>query len=376
MNFINKIIIIGANHHNTYSMVRCYGEAGFTVTVYIYGDDSSFISYSRYVEAIKYYATSHDAVVSIIADYEITSHKPLVIACSDEISSLMDQHYDNLDGKCYFFNAGEEGRITQYMDKQKQLKLAAECGFSVPSSLDISPNAIIHNSISYPCIIKPTASIFGGKNISICYTADELRDSLKTYPSHYNVLVQELIQRDYEIVILGLSYADKIIIPGYVRKYRDYKGGTTYSAVNPIYELPHNLIVACEKLITEIQYNGLWGIECIKSSDNYYFLELNLRNDATTYSMKVAGANLPLLYLQLIDTSYDKNYKLNVRKINSIVEFNDFNFVLRGKVSIFKWLSQYREAECKYFYSSIDPMPYKQKKKQYLLFLFRRLLGL
>lgn len=375
MNSINKVIIIGTNHHNTLSMVRCFGEEGRKVSLYIYGDDNSYIALSKYVEEVYYFKTAEDAVDQLVRKVDSTI-KPLIIACSDDASSMIDKFYDQLNKNYHFFNAGCAGRITRFMNKQLQMKVAANCGFDVPNTLESLPNDIQIDSINYPCIIKPAASIYGGKNISVCYTKESLDLALKSYPAQFNVLVQDFIVREYEIVILGASYNQDFVIPGYIHKHRDDKGGTTYCTVKPISSLPHELVESCKQLITTIGYNGLWGIECIKSNKGYYFLELNLRNDATTYAMKVAGVNLPLIYLQLEESLFDNRHHLYVQSIQSIVEFNDFNFVLKGKVGLLKWIRQYNSSKCKYFYSKNDPMPYKKRKRQYLQFLLKRLFKL
>lgn len=375
MNSINKIIIIGTNHHNTLSMVRCFGEEGRKVSLYIYGDDNSYIALSKYVEEVYYLKTAEDAVDQLVMKVDSTIN-PLIIACSDEASSMIDKFYDQLNKNYHFFNAGCAGRITRFMNKQLQMKVAANCGFDVPNTLESLPNDIQIDSINYPCIIKPATSIYGGKNISVCYTKESLDLALKSYPAQFNVLVQDFIVREYEIVILGASYNQDFVIPGYIHKHRDDKGGTTYCTVKPISSLPHELVESCKQLIATIGYNGLWGIECIKSDKGYYFIELNLRNDATTYAMKVAGVNLPLIYLKFEESSFDNTPHLYVQSIKSIVEFNDFNFVLKGKVGLLEWLRQYRSSRCKYFYSKKDPMPYKKRKRQYLQFLLKRLFKL
>lgn len=355
-------------------MVRSFGEEGRKVTLYIYGDNNSYIALSKYVEEVSYFKTAEDAIDQLVKNVDSTN-KPLIVACSDEASSLIDQFYDQLKTNYHFFNAGDAGRITRFMNKHLQMKVAADCGFAVPNTLESLPKDIQIDSINYPCIIKPAASIYGGKNISVCYTKESLDIALKSYPTQFNILVQDFIVREYEIVILGVSYNQDIVIPGYIHKHRDDKGGTTYCTVKPISSLPDELVESCKQLITTIGYNGLWGIECIKSDKGYYFLELNLRNDATTYAMKVAGVNLPLIYLRLEESSFD-NLPLSVQSIQSIVEFNDFNFVLKGKVGLIEWIRQYRSSKCKYFYSKNDPMPYKKRKRQYLKFLLKRLFKL
>lgn len=377
MNHISKIIIIGTNHHNTLSMVRSFGEEGQKVTLYIYGAQRSYIARSIYVERASFFSSASDAIDAVFSCACPSGERPLVIACSDEVSSLMDKHYDELVSKCYFFNAGKAGRVTSFMDKQKQLELAKECGFSVPSSIDTLPNSANFSKVNYPCFVKPQSSIYGGKNIAICQTPAELKTALNKYNPEYRVLIQDYIRKEYEIVVLGLSVGKTIIIPGYIKKHREERGGTTYSTVRPISDLPQHIVGACRQMIKEIGYQGLWGIECIKQGDDYFFLELNMRNDATTYSMKTAGVNLPYLYFKLIDSpevDLDIKSVRPVRPINSIVEFNDFNFVLKGKVGLIKWYREYKGSECKYFHSVEDPKPYRLERCEYIRFLRKRIL--
>ena len=125
-------------------------------------------------------------------------------------------------------------------------------------------------------------------------------------------------------------------------------------------------------MIKEIEYQGLWGIECIKQGDDYFFLELNMRNDATTYAMKVAGVNLPYMYQQMVRGIDNEPTVNTVRTINSIVEFNDFNFVLKRNIGLFKWIKEYKGAECKYFHSETDLRPYKIMRGEYIKFLRKR----
>lgn len=374
MNHISKTIIIGTNHHNTLGMVRSFGEEGQKVVLYIYGSHSSYIASSVYVESVSYFATVSEAIDAVALYEDRSGKKQLVIACSDEVSSLMDSRYEEMIAKCYFFNAGEAGRITSFMDKQKQLNLAKDCGFSVPSSIDAFPKDVNFKEVNYPCFVKPRASIYGGKKISVCHSQEELKDALTQYNPEYNVLVQDYIRKEYEIVILGLSIGDKILIPGFIQKHREERGGTTYSTVRPISELNKKVVEACRQMVMNIDYQGLWGIECIKQGNDYFFLEINMRNDATTYAMKVAGVNLPYLFQQMIEhPNRDPNIKL-VRTISSMVEFNDFNFVLKRKVGLFKWTDEFKGAECKYFHSNADPKPCKLMKADYIKFLRKRIL--
>ena len=47
---MRRIIIIGASHHNTLSVVRCIGEAFGQIELVIVGCVKSFVSKSKYVK--------------------------------------------------------------------------------------------------------------------------------------------------------------------------------------------------------------------------------------------------------------------------------------------------------------------------------------
>lgn len=371
MNHINKVIIIGSNHHNTLSMVRSFGECGIHVILMIYGSNKSYIASSKYVERFICVQNVDEALISLFNICVNESVKPIVIACSDEVSSKMDLRYDEFDKLCYFFNAEEKGRITHYMDKQVQANLAKKCRFDVPNSIETLPLNTDYSSISYPCFIKPKESIHGGKNIAQCNNEHELRIAIQNYNPKYEVLIQDYIEKDYEIVILGVSAAGKNYIPGFVQKHREAKGGTTYSTIRPIEELNNGLVDSCRELIGEIKYSGLWGIECIKQGEKFYFLELNMRNDATTYSLVVAGFNLPVVFYKSCIGDVISEIIKPIETIDSMVEFVDFNFVLKRQISYKKWKSQLKTSKCRYFYSLDDKKPYKLYRKEYMLFLIK-----
>ena len=123
-----------------------------------------------------------------------------------------------------------------------------------------------------------------------------------------------------------------------------------------------------------MKYQGLFGIELIRGKHDYYFIEVNLRNDATTYAIAVAGFNLPLAFWKLCNGENVESIMRNeVRQINAMVEFEDFNFVLKRKVSLFRWIREYRLSECKYFHSDTDIEVSKLKKKEYMKFLRKRI---
>lgn len=369
----SDIIIIGNNHVNTLTMVRSFGEEGKLVNLFLYGEDNCYITKSRYIETVTFFPIVGEVIEAIKTFSSTYQIKPIVIACTDESISLMDFHYDELKPYCHFFNAGGKGIINEYMDKQKQLALAKRCGFKVPTSICSMPALVDLSGVNYPCFVKPKESLRGGKYISICQSQEELSSFLQGYEPSYEVLIQDYIKKDCEIVILGVTVGDDCIVPGYIHKHRELKGGTTFSSVCSINDIGMNIIESCKQLIRSIGYNGLWGIECIKRGEDYFFLEINMRNDATTYAMKVAGANLPYyFYLKTREPNY-KLKNINIIPISAMVEFSDFMFVLKGKVNLLRWIKDRNSSQCRYFYSTEDIEPYRQKRKEFVRLIIKRI---
>lgn len=365
----DKVIIIGTSHHNTYSMVRCFGESGLLPNLILYGNESSYILKSRFI-ATKYTAIDAvDALSLLTKKYE----SGIIISCTDEISSLLDKSYSSLKNRFAFFNCGSDGLLSQYMDKLQQTEIAKRVGLKVPSSIAGKPSEILgfKDEISYPQLIKPLESIHGGKKIRICNDKESFEKSLKDFDDQCKVLAQDYISKESEIVVLGVSVAGEIHIPGYILKYRDTLGGTTYARVNSISDLPVSLVTSCEKLVNTISYEGLFGIEMIKSRDDYFFIEINLRNDATTYALAKAGSNLPLAYF-LKKKGQDCDCIFNpIRSINFMVELNDIIHVFKREVSFVKWLKQLKGSQCKYCYCSSDKSAYWPQLRAFNKFIIQ-----
>lgn len=369
MKLTDTVIIIGASHHNTYSMLRCFGEFGLLPDLILYGNSSSYILKSRFI-ANKYTAIdAADALSLLFKKYK----KGIIISCTDEISSLLDKSYSSLKNHFVFFNCGSDGLLTQYMDKLQQTEIARKSGLRVPSSIAGRPCDILEDIdiISYPQLIKPLESIHGGKKIRICNDKESFEKSLKDFDPQCKVLAQDYISKESEIVILGLSVEGEIDIPGYILKYRDTLGGTTYARVNSISDLPVSLVTSCEKLVNMISYEGLFGIEMIKSKDDYYFIEINLRNDATTYALAKAGYNLPLTYYLKKTGQYNANNTSTITTINYMVELNDIIHVLKREISFLTWLKQLKGSQCKYCYCSSDKSAFWPQMGAFMKFLIQ-----
>lgn len=361
---MNNVIIIGGTHHNTLSMIRCLGKNGAKIEVFLYGEIDSYVAASKYISKL-YLIKQDNDVLSLIRQRK-SEHNTTIICCSDESASLMDKHYDEFCGNYTFFNCGKQGLLTNNMNKKVQALMAHDIGFDVPETIELKTSADIILINKYPCLLKPMESINGGKKIRICDSKEEVESILNDF-TNTPILVQEYISKDYEIVITGLSIENRIIIPGYVFKHREELGSTSYSTIHPIAELEDEIVQRSESLVRAMHYEGLFGVECILSKGKYYFLEINLRNDATTYSIAVAGVNLPLIYLKAKSgDNYSAEIDRHIRQTDAIVEMIDVKNVFKGKVSPYKWYLQYKNSDCKYYYDKNDLKPFNIARKQFV----------
>jgi len=351
---MNKIIIIGVSHHNTLGMIRCVGLAGYRADLILIGNSNSYVTKSRYLNNIYCISDNKDIITVLEREYTNYEEKPIILTCTDKAESELDLQFNTLKNRFFFFNCGNDGLVTHFMNKQIQSSIAKDVGLTIPESFEY------HNDLAnyiYPCIIKPVESIHGGKLLAICNNDSEFKTRISQFDKDDIILIQQFIEKDSEIVVLGLAVNGKIIIPGFILKHREFNGGTLYSTVKSTESLDYTLIAKCKEMIKKMGYEGLFGIEFIHSKGIFYFIEVNLRNDATTYSLCSAGVNLPDLYIKLKNGRNVTGYS-RVREIQSIVEFNDYKHRPQYNVHLSKWISQYLKSKCKYYYCLRDPLPF------------------
>lgn len=350
---MSRIIIIGASHHNTLSVVRCIGEVFGQVELVVVGCARSYISKSKYVYKATFLHKA-EALYTWVKGCQC-GERGIIISCADSVTQVLDAHYTELHQYFDFFNAGADGVLSTFMNKQIQVELAKTVGFATPYSVCYSSKNFASASHVFPCIVKPLQSYVGGKHIWICNNSEELKSVFDKMSDGIMYQEQELITNEHEIVLPGLITKERIIIPGYIVKHREILGGTTYSTVKRHNLQTNKLITYSEKLLRKIGYVGLFGIEAIYNGKEYVFIELNLRNDATCYSLAVAGVNLPAMYVYWV---LGKEIKITqISEIKSIVENKDFSHVIRKNIGFIQWLKDLRNAQCKYLYNKHDMKP-------------------
>lgn len=356
-------IVLGANHNNALGLVRSLGESNNKVYVLLYKDFINYVALSKYVTKCYYIDRQHSKVEQIINICKTLESKPLLFSTSDEDATYINDNASLLAPYC-FFEGGID--INKYRNKDASNIIAKQCGLCIPKTHVLQSCEQTISDIAIPAIIKANNSIKGGK--SLLHRIDNLEQlytSLKNIPSDcYPVQVQEYIKKEYELMLLGCSLSEGTIVfcPVAQRKYRfypnEYNAGSFSCSINPTSD--QKLISLQEKVsqyMKRIKYTGLFSAEFVYKDGVYYFCEINLRNDGTSYIATKSGYNLPNILCNfynngntnLIGTFSSSHYMVNI---------SDFGNVLKKRISIWTWIKDFGLANCYSHYNKRDIIPY------------------
>lgn len=360
---IKKAVVIGGNHHNTLGVVRSLGRANILSDVVLVTEDiNPFVLKSKYVRTRYVVSTSNELLGLLQEEYSLEQEKPVIISCSDEVSSYISSNRQLLESLFVLPGVHGEGTIANYMDKAVMNSIAANNGLSVPHSKILQYlDAEIDKEIIYPCITKPLESSKGSKNdIVICEEKKSLIDFLaKNKTNKY--LVQEYIDKKIEFQLIGcsLDHGARIIIPGKSVILRQPSCTNTgflhYSKLDDSYA---DTVEKTKQLIAEIGYSGLFSAEFIRDeSGTDYFMEINFRNDGNAIAVTNAGVNLPVIwYKSCANLPFGDEIK-DIHEEFVMPEFAELSLYIEGTISKKEWKADMRQATTYMDYDEDDPAP-------------------
>ena len=248
--------------------------------------------------------------------------------------------------------------------------MAAACGFRVPFSKEINLAESLTDfaDIPFPCILKPLKSSRGKKeDFRICHSYDQLTVALYDLQKHCgSVLLQEFIKPDFEILIIGIRSRKSGInvIPGMLHKvgtgHSTNNLGMTYYAYVEKELSPYVDIETVNKFLEKIDYDGIYSIEYFVSGGIAYFLEINLRTDATMYIYTTAGINAPDLWIKANSDSYEhKEVQIYKKRTYGMAEISYIKGLLH--FNPIKILRDWWKTDCYSIFSWKDPLPFIYK---------------
>lgn len=342
---VDKVVIIGGDHHNTLGLVRSYGIKGIKPDVILIGPTvDGFVMKSKYVGEGKRCQSATEAVEYLIRHYGDYKGIVIVQTASDESGAALDDRIDKIPSHIKIPNA--KGRLSYLMNKDNMCQLARSVGLNVPQYKLIHPAEIedkLDEDIVYPCITKAISSLDGGKSdTKICRNPDDLMAFLKKDHICPSVIVEQFIDKDIEFQFFGLSLngGEEIIIPGHSHIHRPGIQNEYYFPYVENDESFADTLALAKVFIKEAHYSGLFSVEFLRGKDGKdYFLEMNFRNDGNAICVTDAGINLPYVWY-LYETKKDYQDEL-AQSVFKPVEFCPdviyFYHMLNGELSFGEW---------------------------------------
>jgi predicted ATP-grasp superfamily ATP-dependent carboligase len=363
------VIVIGGDHSNTLGVVRSLGLKGVNVYLIVTSPDISFVAKSKFVVKKWIVNENEKSILEILAHLKKnTAPCSVIITTSDFATEVIDKNLNDvsINFECANINK-TQGEISFFMNKCEMFRVAEKVGLNVPKFWVIELDYMIDNQLecvdSFPCIVKPLASVEGGKEyIKKIENKKQLFEYLNYVDSNLSkIMVQEYVQSDDEVMLELIGFVDKdgeINIPGIIKKIRkwpDKNGSLSYAKFSKNnFNINFELIRA---FFCEIGYRGLFDFEFKYVNGIPYFIENNFRIGGTNYAYTKSGANLPYSWL-MDESEISLKSKNDKREIKIINEITDFKQILLKKISIVAWLKDLIKADVYHYYDRKDLKPF------------------
>lgn len=369
-------VVLGNDHTNSVGVIQALGLAGFEVHAFLWGRINGFVKASRFTKGI-YTGKNAEACVLMLAKFASKYEEKIpVIACCDTAALVLEKHGNELKEKCLFEYVTSEFSLAELAEKQLQVTLAKESGLRVPQTRVLSDTNILPNDVTYPCIIKPLVSSQGAKSdIRICKNEEDLKKNLSSLRFTKRVLMQQYIERDYEISILGCGLSKGgCIIPFVENKLTLFPKNVGLECTANIQPLNDDEISQpISRLIEHIGYVGVFSVEMMHCKDDgyFYFTEINLRNDGANSFIRKAGVDL--INIHISDLMGRPIYIQEPTRTGFYIwEMHHFQSMLSKDISVRRWFSDIRKSKGFLLSCKGDMKPfYKQ-----FVNLFKQRLGL
>ena len=381
-----NVVIVGGDHHNTLSLIRCFGKKKISFKVLIHTDlkpENLMVIRSKYAKNFELVSQNEIAVLNSLLKNKLND-KQVIVPGSDLAEYVIDKNYEILNEFYYIPGfKNNHGMVIKMMDKFQQKEWADKNDIPMAKSWHIikdNNSFVLPSNIKFPCIIKPNISVMGSKgDIKICKNISKLNECLETTFKEYDdIIIQQYLIKKFEILAMGLI-SDAGCIGGVERKIRESipgGGGSTslgkFIDEKNILDKVNNVL----KVLYADGYRGLYDVEFFECSDGIYLNEINFRHSGSGYALIGAGINTPYLYyLDIIGKLDDKN--LNVKKVKGYFfsEIGEIYLLMKYKtINIFQFLIDFMKSKSHAVYEISDLGPFKFILKKYLkIFIYKKI---
>lgn len=363
---LHKIIIIGADHHNTLAMARIFGVNGIKA----YGIIVDSAAASSFVDKSKYWQKTWkiekpDFLVSLLFEkFANEEYKPVLFSCGDQITEVLDRNYNELSQKFILPSINEQqGAICRMMDKSVQYEFSKNYNIKMAKTWKLSLYEGYPEDLTFPAILKPVSSYAGNKmDIVKCETIENLPELLQDLKQkgYEDILFQEYINYDYEIVIEGCC---------------NQKGKSYYILKNERHWPEIGSTGCFGKTITDNQvhafaertiqcmisegYSGLFDIDAFAVGGEFYLNEINWRNGGRDFTCLGTKIYYPLTWYQSVtdEPTLDLEYKIYTEEQFGMDETMDLRHVVYCGYPISKWNSDRKKSKSFAVWYSDDLKP-------------------
>lgn len=364
----NTIIIWGIDNFNTLGLLRQLGSAGLNLFFLIYGNKTGCATSSKYCTEYAECSDLDDAFLLLKKRFFGEVNKPIIVTPGDEIIEYIDMH--RVEMLKYFIVPGTTvpGKLTELDNKINMAFFANKHGMPIPESRAVRWNSSM-TGITYPCFLKPSHITRNRKNefkFRKCNSEKELVRVMRYVRRDSEFLLQEYIPVEKEFVISGCRTMDgKTIIGGCYRtdRYAD-DGNSSYAFLTS--RIPDCIDVGrIQDFLEDMDYYGVFGFEYGLYNGKAYFFEVNLRNNGTSQSFFLAGANLVLAWVLSAAGCDYTTVPTTVSGDNFFMdELMDYSNVLHGRLSHKEWKADKARASILKYYDKDDMQPYVVMKRR------------
>lgn len=379
----NEVIIIGGDHHNTLSVIRCFGRKNISSITIIHTNENNInrikCSKTRYSKNKCCCVPDEEhEILKFLLSYSNSEKKRYIFPCSDLAAYTLDKNRKVL--KQWYYIPGfldENITIIDLMDKLNQCKLCEELSIATPFTMKFNFGESLPEQIKYPCVLKPVVSATGLKSDIV--KVDSYTDLVSAISDlkkkgYDSILIQEYIKYTMQYLACGCLLPNSQLKCGTIfKKQRESKNGSTGLGV-----VTREKDVLCqnEKILNYLQDHNYWGcydIEYFRFGDKVLLNEINLRHSGAGCILIDNGIPIPYYWYK------DKEEKLKINKrelepeIKFISEIDDLYNVAIKKISIFKWLYDCLRINSHTIYSNDDKIGSFNFYKSFFILMIRRI---
>ncbi len=367
-----KFVVVGMEHYNPLTLMRIFGKNGISPDLIAIKHKSNVASLSKYVGTVRHVDNIEQAVDLLLSEYGSGYEEmPIVLTTDDDVQSLIDDRFDEFEGRFIFFNSGRPGRTTEFMDKKKILDIAKKHGLQILDTWVVEKGEIPAD-ITYPIITKSISPNVGGwkSDVFICHAEDELHAAFKRIKSP-QVLLQRYLEKKNEVCIDGFSIDHGRTMFNPMCTTYNYNLDGYYSPYMTMhsYFLDDATTQGMANMMAEIGFEGVYSIEfLVGPDDELYFTEVNFRNSPWNYGASKIGMPIPLLWAEAMITGEirDEWYRSFPEDFKAMIEPVDYKKrVLEGGLDLADWLTDFRNVECPFYQDDDDPEPFREMVRKW-----------